>query len=264
MKMINGSRIILTGAAGGLGREIALRLAAYDCKLGLVGRNKNKLEELSAEIKSQGGEASIISADITVEADRTLIINTMTEQYEGIDMLVNNAAIMSFNQIENKQADLEQLMATNVIAPIRLCQLVLPELQKSKRPHIVNIGSTFGSLGYACFSYYSASKFALRGFSESLRRELADSAVIVSYYAPRAIKTSLNNSAIMNMAQKTKMTMDPPEIIAQKIVLAIAKGQKEKYFGFPESLFAKINAIFPRLIDIGVSAETQIMKKYCA
>lgn len=260
---ISGSRVILTGAAGGLGSEIARQLITHNCQIGLVGRNQHKLEKLAANLIAQGGDVIVIAADITQENDRDIIINSMLEKYKGIDILVNNAAVMSFSLFENQRQDIEKIFTTNVMAPMHLCHKVLPQLSQSSQPYIVNIGSTFGSIAFACFSSYSASKFALRGFTESLRRELADSSINVCYYAPRAVKTSLNTDKIMQMAEKTNMAMDPPDKIARKIVDAMVKGKKELYLGFPEAFFVKLNALFPRLVDIGISAQSNIMKQFC-
>jgi short-subunit dehydrogenase len=96
-------------------------------------------------------------------------------------------------------SDTEQLFPIDIIAPILLCKALIPWLSTCDFAHIVNIGSTFGSNGYAGFASYSASKFSLRGFSEALRRELADSAIKVRYLAPRAVKTAFNEDAVNRM-----------------------------------------------------------------
>ncbi|RKZ97160.1 MAG: short chain dehydrogenase, partial [Gammaproteobacteria bacterium] len=106
------------------------------------------------------------------------------------------------------------------------------------------------------------SKFALRGFSQALRRELAETAIKVSYIAPRAVKTSLNSSAVYNMADEVKMNMDTPEKVAKQIVDSILKEHKEKYLGFPESLFVRINALFPSLVDRATRGQNKIAQKY--
>ena len=114
---------------------------------------------------------------------------------------------------------------------------------------IANIGSMFGSIGFPCFAAYSASKFAIRGFSQSLRRELAGTGVGVTYVSPRAVKTPFNPPVIHRMAELGMMNMDEPQWVAQKIVRAIEKRKNEVYLGFPESLFARINALLPRMVD---------------
>jgi short-subunit dehydrogenase len=127
---------------------------------------------------------------------------------------------------------------------------------------IVNIGSTFGSIGFAWFSAYSASKFALRGFSEALRRELADSGVTVAYIAPRAVKTKLNTAAVYQMAHATGMRMDAPSWVAGRVIRAIRHDRKDVYLGFPESLFVRVNTLLPRLVDMALRKQNRTMSTF--
>jgi short-subunit dehydrogenase len=126
---------------------------------------------------------------------------------------------------------------------------VLPQMIERGHGRIVNVGSMFGSIGFPCFATYSASKFALRGFSQALRRELAGSGVGVTYISPRGVKTPFNPPMVHRMAELGMMHMDDPQWVAKKMVLAIAKQKEEAYIGFPENLFARINAVFPGLVN---------------
>ncbi|MFK5892060.1 MAG: SDR family NAD(P)-dependent oxidoreductase, partial [Pseudomonadota bacterium] len=178
MKSLAKQRIILTGATGGIGSEIAKQLLNHDCKIGLVGRSEDKLKQLLTELEKEGGGANdrlLITADILTTKGQQAILNEMDKHFSGYDMLINTAGLMDFIDF-TKQTDerIESLIKTNVVAPMQLTRKVLPAMLKQQNGHIVNIGSIFGSIGFAWFSSYSTSKFALRGFSESLRRELAD------------------------------------------------------------------------------------------
>ena len=95
-----------------------------------------------------------------------------------------------------------------------------------------------------------------------MRRELAETPIKISYIAPRAVKTSLNSSAVYNMAEEVKMNMDKPDVVAKQIIHSIIKGHKDKYLGFPESLFVRINAILPGLVDMATRSQNKIAKKY--
>jgi len=150
----------------------------------------------------------------------------------------------------------------NLLAPMWLSRALLPAMQAQNSGHIVNIGSIFGSIGFAYFTTYSASKFGLRGFSEALRRELADTGIKVSYIAPRAVRTPMNNDAVMRMGEATKMNMDEPDAVVAKIIAAIETDKKDAYFGFPESLFVRINALLPRLVDGSVAAQNRIARAF--
>jgi short-subunit dehydrogenase len=181
----------------------------------------------------------------------------------GIDVLVNLAGLMSFSAIEDEApAHLQKLIQVNLIAPMLLSRLVVPNFQAQGSGHIVNVGSIFGSIGFAYFTAYSTSKAGLRGFSEALRRELADSHIDVTYIAPRAVRTPLNSDLIMQMGKATGMNMDEPEQVAARIARAIAGRDKDVYLGFPESLFVRVNAVLPRIVDRALAAQDRIARGF--
>ncbi len=261
MSMLKEQRIILTGATGGIGSEVARQLHAQGARLGLVGRSEQKLQQLGNELG--GNDLSLIAADITSAEGRQKVVDQMQESFGGYDILVNTAGIMDFTSFLNQSDErLEVVFQTNVIAPMQLTKKVLPYMLEQNKGQIVNIGSIFGSIGFAWFTSYSSSKFALRGFSQALRRELAETPVKVTYIAPRAVKTSLNSGAVYKMAEEVKMNMDSPEYVAKQIVHSIVKQDKDRYLGFPESLFVRINALIPGLVDKATRGQNKIAKKY--
>ena len=132
---------------------------------------------------------------------------------------------------------------------MQMTREVLPAMLGQGCGRIVNIGSMFGSIGYPGFAAYSASKFALRGFSQALRRELSGTGIGVTYVAPRAVRTAFNPPAVHLMAERRIMHMDEPAWVASRIVRAIESERNEAYLGFPESLFARLNGVFPSLVD---------------
>jgi short-subunit dehydrogenase len=260
---LQDKRIILTGATGGIGQALAILLAKKAAKLGLVGTRHEALNSLREHLKQYHQDIISIPADLTTEQGQTQIIHDMREKFGGIDVLVNNAGITEFTEFSEQQPEIiERILKVNVIAPMQLTRRVLPEMLDRGSGQIVNIGSTFGSIAFAYFTSYSSSKFALRGFSEALRREIAGTGLSVTYIAPRAVKTALNNSAVNKMAETVKMNMDHPALVARKIVNAIVKEKKDVYLGFPESLFARINSLLPRLIDSALVKQNQIMRKF--
>ena len=112
----------------------------------------------------------------------------------------------------------------------------------------VNIGSGFGSIGFAGYSGYSASKFALRGFTEALRRELADSSVRVGYLAPRATVTDMNSEQVVAMNKELGNKMDTPESVAEEFLSLLKSDQTERYIGWPERFFVKLNSLLPGVV----------------
>ena len=149
-----------------------------------------------------------------------------------------------------------------MVAPINLINAVLPHMLEAGRGHIVNLGSIFGSIAFPFFASYSASKFALRGFSEALRRELAGTGIAVSYVAPRFTKTAFNRGVVARMADALKMNQDEPEAVAERVAAAIVEDRPESYIGWPEKLFVRINSLFPRLVDQSLKKQADEMRPY--
>lgn len=145
---------------------------------------------------------------------------------------------------------------------MQLTRALLPQMTARGSGRIVNLGSIFGSIGFACFTTYSASKFAMRGFSEALRRELEGSGVSVTYVAPRYTKTPLNDGVVSRMAQAVGMNSDEPSVVARYAVRAIEQDCKDYYIGWPECLFVRINAILPRLVDGVLRKQNRQMRTF--
>ena len=256
---LNGKRIILTGAAGGIGSILARLLTERAAHCALIDTDAGALNELCRALPNTLAVPADLSGTIGCHEAAQQAINALG----GVDVLINLAGLMSFCIYEDEEISrVERLIHVNLVAPMALSRAVLPAMLQQDEGQIVNIGSMFGSIGFAYFAAYSASKFGLRGFSQALRRELADTNVSVTYVSPRAVKTPINTSAIMEMGAATKMEMDNPDVTAGKILQAIEKGRKEAYLGFPESVFARLNGIWPSLIDTGTRAQNRIARTF--
>lgn len=256
---LSEARILLTGATGGLGRELALQLSAAGAKLLLAGRDGARLAELAGALQT---EASSVRADLT-KPEGIAAVSGAAREF-GVDVLINNAGVGGFGLFEQQDwNDVEQVLATNLTAPVRLTHALLPHLKNQPEAAIVNIGSTFGSLPFAGFAAYSAAKAGLRGFSQALRRELADSAVRVVHLAPRAIDTPLNSDAVNALNRALGNRSDSPAEVAAQVVAALRAGARERHFGFPERLFAWLNSAAPGLIDRGLAGKLALIKQ-CA
>ena len=236
-----GREIIVTGGSGNLGQIIA----------GLLRKDG----------------AHVVVMDRAPPADGSRFIQHDLSTPEGIeaaaldlssrrcDILVNLAGIQFFGPLEKQPAD--HLLASymvNLVAPVRLSQAVLTGMKARGSGQIVNVGSIFGSINFAHFVTYSSAKAGLRGFSQALRRELSGTGIDVTYVAPRAVRTALNSPAVMEFAKLTHMNMDEPQAVARRIVGAIRARRRDAYFGFPESLFVRVNALAPALVDNALAA----------
>lgn len=260
---LQGTRVLLTGAGGGIGSALAEELAGKGAALALLGRDQAELEALRQRLRGGGAPAIALGADLLEAEQCERAVAEARRQLGGIDVVINCAGLMSFRPLaEEAPALLERIVRLNLITPMLLARQVLPEMLTRGSGCIVNVGSTFGSIGFAWFAAYSASKFGLRGLSEALRRELEGTGVGVTYVAPRAVRTKLNSDAVYHMAQATRMTMDDPSWVAARIVAAIERDAKDVYLGFPEKLFARLNGLLPRLIDGGLRKHNQVMAPF--
>jgi short-subunit dehydrogenase len=239
---LNGKHVVLTGGQGGIGSLLAARLKAQGAKLTIIDR--------------QEGEDTFVS-DLS---DMNSLNQTCEHLAQGdVDVLINLAGVMYFGHMQDQRPDhLAVMMRVNLEVPIRLSQAVLPGMLKRGSGQIVNIGSVFGALSFPHFSVYSATKAGLKGFSEAIRREYIGSGIGVTYIAPRAVKTPLNSGPIAELHTKTKTVNDPPEKVANMIVQAILQDRKNVIIGFPESLFVKINALCPAIIDNALVSKRDI------
>ena len=247
---IQNALILLTGANGGIGSAIARRLAAAGAQLLLVGRSEIRLAVLIASLPCHGKPHVAVHADITTAEGRAAIERALEVAKQPLDALINCAGISQFGLLADTRPEaIERMLATNVSAPILLTQIGLRHLHP-EAGRIINVGSTFGGIGYPGFSGYCASKYALRGFTEALRRELADAPLQVAYLAPRATRTALNSDAVCAMNESLGNAMDSPERVAGEVELMLrAKRMRNRAIGWPERLFLRVNALLPSLVD---------------
>lgn len=264
MKITN-QRIVITGAAGGIGTALCRKLAGAGAQLLLVGRKPAALAELTQALKNTHPQTQTawLALDITAPDAPSRLRDEAMTLLGGIDILVNNAGMPGFCVFaETPPQEIERLLATNLTAPLLLTRAVLPDLLARGQGGIVNIGSTFGAIGFPWFSAYSGTKFGLRGFSEALRRELAGSGVAVLYAAPRATRTAINDERVTAMATATGMPFDEPDEVARRIVAAMLRGDAECAIGAQEGFFARLNGLLPRLVDKGLAAKARAMAPF--
>lgn len=243
-------RVVLTGATGGIGRELARKLVADGAKLLLVARSEPRLSRLSDEL---GNSAGFVAADITTPDGLDRVVDVANSHFDcRTNVLINNAGTNRFGPFTSEsRSDVEASLATNVVAPMLLAQRLVPLLEQQKTAIILNIGSILGSIGLPGQVSYSTSKFALHGFTESLRRELHGSSIRVLYAAPRATDTPMNSAALRRLNEETGVRTDDPALVANKIIQQLKSRRLEQFIGWPERLFVKLNALFPALVDRG-------------
>ncbi len=253
--------VVLTGATGGIGQEVARALDKEGCRLLLTGRNQEKLNSLLKSLKGVNHHA--VCADLQSEEGREALLN-MAKKH-SVDILIN---MLGVNQLcladDMTDKNIDEIVSTNLIVPMKLCRDFIPLLGQQESSVIVNVGSILGSIGYAGSSAYCGSKFGLRGFTESLRRELAATTTKVLYFAPRATSTALNTFAMQSMNQELGTVVDEPAEVARQLVLALKKGSRLKmyYLGWPEAFFVRLNGLLPNIVDKALFKKLAIIRRY--
>ena len=194
---MKGSRIILTGASEGIGRALALALAARGARVALAARDRERLDSLAQQCRAAGGEALAIPTDVTSQQDLEWLVAETVKSFGGLDAVIHNAGITMWSRFDSLQdlSIFERLMEVNYLAPVRLTSLALPHLKQS-RGLIVAVASLAGLTGVPERSAYAGSKHAMVGFFDSLRIELADSGVDVSVIAPDFVVSEIHKRAI--------------------------------------------------------------------
>jgi short-subunit dehydrogenase len=247
---LNNKRILLTGATGGIGSVLARQLAKQGVNLVLVGRQQAKLDALKANLANTERHLTI-TADLSSVAgvdDIDVVCQTWRDSGILIDAVINNAGHNTFAFLAQRDsASIQQEFQLNVISPILLSQKALNWLHRPSL--ILNVGSTFGAIGYPGYSTYCANKAALHRFSEALQRELVGTSINVLYVAPRATETALNDHRVTELNQVLGNKTDKPEKVAAAIMLALQKEKHCLWLGWPEKLFVRINQLFPQLVS---------------
>lgn len=257
---LNRARIVLTGATGGLGEALVRQLSAAGALLLITGRNPNQLVRLQ---QSAGVGCRALPADLTTPEGIEAVAQAGRDCNANI--LINNAGVGGFGLLaQQSAAAVERILATNLVAPIQLTRALLPTLSAQPSAAVVNVGSAFGRIPFAGFAAYSAAKTGLHGFSQALRRELADSSVRVIHVAPRAIDTPLNSPAVVALNRSLGNTCDDAATVAALIVRMLQQDTPDALIGFPERLFGWLNGVAPALIDRGVRGKLAVIKQHAA
>ena len=260
--------VVLTGACGGIGQLLARQLAAEGASLFLCGGNADALEALQRELGAKATDNQYIDArkvDLTDDNQIDQWLDSIAAADRPVNVLVNNAGVCKFDMFEKlEDRDIELMMNLNSVVPMKLTRRLLAGLKRQPAARIVNIASTFGAIGFPGYSVYSASKFAIRGFSQALSRELSDTGVRVGCILPRATRTPINPERVVELNRKLNVAMDPPAKVAADVLKFICSDRGELALGWPEKLLVRINSLFPALVGKAISKKLPLIKHYAA
>ena len=209
MQNLKGKTALVTGGGRGLGKAVALALAAEGVNVAITGRNENNLKSVVAEIESKGVKSSYSVFDVTDKKQVFASLEKLRNDFGKFDILINNAGIAAFGGIlEMDEEQWEDIVKTNLFGPYYVVKAVVPGMVEKKSGDVVNISSTAGLKGNALTSAYSASKFGLIGMSESMMFELRKQNIRVTTLTPSTISTDMAKTDL-------KITDGNPEKVLQ-------------------------------------------------
>ncbi|KAB7709152.1 3-ketoacyl-ACP reductase [Bacillus aerolatus] len=219
---LSGKTAIITGAGRGIGRAIAIALAAEGVHVGLIARSEEHLQAVAKEVEAQGVNASFAAADVSNLDDVNQAVDSLTSDLGKVDILINNAGIAKFGGfLELEPDEWKKIIDVNLMGVYHITRAVLPGMIEQKSGDIINISSTAGQKGAPATSAYSASKFGVLGLTESLALEVRKHNIRVSALTPSTVATDLafENNLTDGNPDKVMQAEDLAEFIVAQLKL---------------------------------------------
>lgn len=246
--------VAITGASSGIGAELAVQLGALDCKVGLMARRKEALEEVARKVEAAGGAAMVLPCDVGEYAQVESAVKQFAEAYGPVDCMIANAGIgQPVERHEFNHDATEKVFRTNVIGMTNALYAVLPSMLERKRGHLVGVSSLAGYQGLPQDAGYAASKAAQRIHLEGMRIELRGTGIDVTTICPGFIRTPMTDKNEFDMPGLLEV-----DDAARRIIRAIAR--RRRVYNFPRRLWwlIKIGMATPRWVyDPIVAGQTQ-------
>jgi NAD(P)-dependent dehydrogenase (short-subunit alcohol dehydrogenase family) len=254
-----GRVALVTGGSRGLGLILARQLVARGARVAICARDEAELNRAKAELVARGGDVLAVQCDITVKAQVDEMTRGVIGHFGQIDLLINNAGIIQVAPMEEMTlADYEEAMQTHFSGPLYTTLAVVPAMRGRRQGRIVNITSIGGKVPAPHLLPYTASKYALVGFSQGLRAELAKHNIFVTTVAPGLFRSGSPRNATFkgrhyeeyawfSAADATPGLSIDPNVLAERILNAARFGQAELITPLPAWIGAKLNGLFPGL-----------------
>ncbi|VTT96717.1 short-chain dehydrogenase reductase sdr : Oxidoreductase, short-chain dehydrogenase/reductase family protein OS=uncultured planctomycete GN=HGMM_F13D05C11 PE=3 SV=1: adh_short [Gemmataceae bacterium] len=251
-RKLTGLRVLVTGASQGIGRALVTEAAKRGAKVLAAARSAELLGYLATEVRGAGGTVETVVADVTSPEGRQAMVDAATRHFGGLDVLVNNAGIGATGHFMDSDPDvLRRIFETNFFGLTETTRVFLPLLKQGATPAIVNISSVVGKRALPARSLYSSSKFAVAGFSEAIRAELAKDGIDVIVVSPGLTQTNFSQNML---EQKAKMQLDhlrgmTSEQVAVATLRALEKGSVDVTLTLKGKMLVLVNRFFPWFVD---------------
>ena len=257
---LEGKTVLITGGSRGLGLALAREFGRHRARLAISARDSEELEGARQDLQSRGAEVMAFPCDLTQREQAQALPEQVRAHFGSVDVLVNNAGVIEVGPLESLALeDFEEAMRTHFYAPLYLTLAVIPAMRRRRQGRIINISSIGGLVSVPHLVPYCASKFALTGFSDGLRAELAQDNVYVTTVAPGLMRTGSSRHAWFKgrpwaeyrwfraVAALPVLTMGPDRA-ARKIVAACRRGDAELILTPQAKLLAVSRRLFPELV----------------
>jgi len=253
---VKGKVVIVTGASSGIGEATAREFGREGAKVVLAARRVERLESLAQEIAEMktGAETLVVPADLSKLEDIQALVSQTLDRFGRIDVLVNNAGFGRLDWLENldPKKDIEAQFDVNVLGVVQTTRQALPVMIKQRSGHIINMCSMAGLVATPTYTIYAASKHAVHGFSEALRREVKPWGIDVSMIYPGGVKTEFGEHA--GIKRKTKATTPgflllSAEDVGRAVVELVRRPRAMWIIPWLWSLTALLNKLFPSIVD---------------
>jgi short-subunit dehydrogenase len=245
-----GKIVLITGASSGIGRETAIQFIKGRANVILVARRKNRLESIADEFKEFNSSIMIYQCDVSDKSQVEKMANFVLERFGYIDILVNNAGFAIYGPVRDLSIqDIQSQMETNYFGMVYCIKNFLPSMIEKNSGHIVNVASVAANFGLPGIASYCASKFAMLGFSEGLRHELAETDIGITVVSPIMVRTEFFN----NPSFKKKPNYSPISLDSKTVAKAIMKASNSPRLEIIVPSFVRgavwMKNTFPFLID---------------
>ncbi len=251
-RLLQGSRAIVTGASSGIGRQVAWELSRHGVQLLITARRADRLNELAKQIQDSGGVCDYLAGDIVQDTVRRGLVDFAQCKWQGLDIVVNAAGVGAMGAFsDSAPGRLRAIFDVNFFAPAELIRMSIPLLKAGREAVIVNISSVLGHRAVPLKSEYCASKFALHGFSDAIRAELASHRIDVLLVSPSTTDSEFFNAAIEDQVKRNWKGRNPMSVekVARATIRAIRSRKHEIILSLGGRALVWLDRLFPTLAN---------------
>lgn len=245
--------VVVTGGSSGIGHATALELAKRGARLVLASRGEEALADVVEEIRSHGGEAIAVKTDVSSRAEIQALAGEAVRRYGRIDVWINNASVAVWSMIEAmSEEEVDRVISVDLLGTIFGAQAAIPVMRRQGSGMIINVGSALADRSVPLLSTYCAAKHGVKGFTESLRMEVAGDGIAVVFVLPSAINTpfySHGRSRLGVRPDPVSVVYDP-RAVARAIAATIERPRRDVYVGSVGKFLSLAQRVSPRLVDL--------------